>query len=177
MRISSTVCAKRQIYVKTWTGRTITVVIDLESEVANLKRVVTAKTGIPTESQQLAFGGKALTDKVLMKEYNISEGETIEMTGILLGGMKKKSLIPRPMDTERDKKRKESEPCIEVGDSIEDENAQTHLDIDPPDNAKWIEDTIKRLQDRTDDVSELEINMSGVQRQMTEVEKRLGIVL
>ena len=167
---------KKTIYVKTWKGRTITVVIDLESEVTNLKRLVAAKTGIPTESQQLAFGGKVLTDKVLMKEYNISGGETIEMTGKLLGGMKKKSLSPRPMDTERDKKRKESEPCIEVGDSLEDENAQTHLDIDPSDNARWIEDTMKRLQDRTDDVSELETNMSGVQRQMTEVEKRLEIV-
>ena len=66
------------------------------------------------------------------------------------------------MDTERDKKRKESEPCIEVGDSLEEENAQTHLDIDPSDNARWIEDTMQRLKDRTDDVSELETNMSGV---------------
>ena len=90
--------------------------------------------------------------------------------------MKKKSLSPKPMDTERDKKRKESEPCIEVGDSLEDENAQTHLDIDPSDNARWIEDTMKRLKDRTDDVSELETNMSGVKWQMTEVEKRLETV-
>ena len=167
---------KKDIYVKTWTERTITAVIDPESEVKNLKRLAAAKTGIPTESQQLTFGGKVLTDKALMKEYNISGGATIEMTAKLLGGMKKKSLSPRPMDTERDKKRKESEPCIEVGDSLEDENAQTHLDIDPSDNARWIEDTMKRLKDRTDDVSELETNMSGVKWQMTEVEKRLETV-
>ena len=150
--------------------------IDLESEVKNLKRLAAAKTGIPTESQQLTFGGKILTDKVLMKEYNISGGETVEMTAKLLGGMKKKSLSPRTMDTERDKKRKESEPCIEVGGSLEDENAQTHLDIDASDNARWIEDAMKRLKDRRDDVSELETNMSGVQWQMTEVEKRLETV-
>ena len=115
-------------------------------------------------------------DKVLMKEYNISGGETIEMTAKLLGGMKKKSLSPKPMDTERDKKRKESEPCIEVGDSLEEENAQTHLDINPTDSARWIEDAMKKLKERTDDVSELENNMSGVQWKMTEVEKKLETV-
>ena len=75
--------------VKTWTGRTITVVIDPERATKNLKRMVEAKTGVPTESQQLTFGGKVLMDKVLMKDYNISGGETIEMTAKLPGGMKK----------------------------------------------------------------------------------------
>ena len=52
-------------------GRTITVVLDSERAVKNLKRLVAAKTGIPTESQQVTFGGKVITDKVQMKEYNI----------------------------------------------------------------------------------------------------------
>ena len=167
---------EKTIYVKTWTGRTITAVIDPERATKNMKRMIAAKTGVPTASQQLTFGGKVLMDKVLMKDYGISGGETIEMTAKLLGGMKKKSLSPKPMDTERDKKSKESEPCIEVGDSLEEENAQTHLDIDPSDNARWMEDALKRLKDRTDDVSELETNMSGVQWKMTEVEKKLETV-
>ena len=111
-----------------------------------------------------------------MKDCGISGGETIEMTAKLVGGMKKKSLSPRPVDTERDKKRKEWEPCIGVGDCLEEENAQTHLDIDPSDNARWMEDTLKKLKDRTDDVSELETSMSGVQWEMTEVEKKLETV-
>ena len=85
----------KKIYVKTWPGRTITAVIDSESDAKNLKRLAAAKTGIPTESQQLTIGGKALMDKVLMKEYNISGGETIEMTAKLLGGMKKVSARDR----------------------------------------------------------------------------------
>ena len=32
---------------------------------------------------------------------------------------------------------------------------------------------MKRLQDRTDDLSDLEMNVTGMQRQMTGVEKRL----
>ena len=63
-----------------------------------------------------------------------------------------------------------------MGDSLEDENAQTHLDLDPSDNARWMEDAMKKLKERTDDVSELESNMSGVQWKMTEVEKRLETV-
>ena len=39
------------------------------------------------------------------------------MTAKLLRGTKHKSLSPKPMDTEIDKKRKESEPYIGVGDS------------------------------------------------------------
>ena len=54
---------EKTIYVKTWTGRTITAVIDPERTTRNMKRVVAEKTGVPTKSQQLTFGGKVLTDK------------------------------------------------------------------------------------------------------------------
>ena len=67
-----------------------------------------------------------------MKEHGISEGETIEMTAKLQGGMKHKSLSPKPMDTEREKKRKESEPCIDVG-SLEDENPEMNPEEEPTD--------------------------------------------
>ena len=97
------------------------------------------------------------------------------MTAKLLGGMKKKSFSPKPMDTKREK-RKESEPCIDVGDSIEEDNAETHPDIDPPDNTQWMEDTMKKMKERTHDVSELERNMSRVQWNMTEVERKLDKV-
>ena len=165
---------KKTIYVKTWTGRTITAEISPGNVAKYLKRQIEEKTGIPVGSQNLVAGGKVLKDNLPLKEYGLLGGETIEMTGQLLGGMKKKSLSPKPMETEREKKRKESEPCIEVGDSLEEEeNAQTQNDIDPSNSAKWIEDTMKRLKDRTDDLSDLEMNVTGMQRQMTGVEQRL----
>ena len=79
--------------------------IDSESDAKILKMLAAAKTGIPTESQQLIIGGKVLMDKVLMKEYNISGGETIEMTAKLLGGMKNKT---KP-ETNGHEKRQEKE--------------------------------------------------------------------
>ena len=116
--------------------------IDPERATMNMKKSK-AKAGVPTENQQLVTRGKVLTGNVPMKEYGLSGGETIVMTAELLGGTKKKSLSPKTVATDRDKKRKESEPCIEVGDSLEEENAQTHLDIEPSDNARWMEDSLK----------------------------------
>ena len=115
--------SEKTIYVKTWIGRTITAVFSPEKVTKIVKIEIKAKTGIPTDHQLLVVRGRVLTDSALMKDHGISEGETIEMTAKLLGGLKHKSLSPKPMYTEREKKRKESEPCIDVGD-LEDENPE-----------------------------------------------------
>ena len=94
---------EKTIYVKTWTGRTITAVFSPESVTRIVKGEIEAKTGIPTRMQQLVARGKVLTDNASLKDYGLSGGGTIEMTAKLLGGMKHKSLSPKPMDTERDK--------------------------------------------------------------------------
>ena len=70
-----------------------------------------------------------------MKENGISEGGTIEMTAKLLGGMKHESLSPKPMDTERDKIKKESEPNIDVS-GLEDENPEIKTEEEPTEAKK-----------------------------------------
>ena len=110
-----------------------------------------------------------------MKENGLSEGRTIGMTAKLLGGMKHKSLSPRPMDTEREKKRKESEPCIDVS-GIEDENLVTNPEDESTEARKWMRGTMKDLRQRTDDVSELERSVSTMQWNMTEVKNTLKTV-
>ena len=97
---------KKTIYVKTWTGRTITAEISPGNVAKYLKRQIEEKTGIPVESQKLVAGGKVLKDNIPLKEYGLLGGETTELTGQLLGGMKKKSLSPKPMETEREKREK-----------------------------------------------------------------------
>ena len=138
---------EKTIYVKTWTGRTITAVFSPEKVTKIVEREIEAKTGIPAEHQRLVVRGKVLTDNALLKDYGLSEEETIEMTAKLLGGMKHKSLSPKPMDTEREKRRKESEPCIDVG-SLEDENPGMNNDEEPTDAKKWMRETMKDLKQR-----------------------------
>ena len=92
--------------VKTWTGRTITVVISPEKDTRFMKKEIERKTGIPEDHQCLVAEGRVLMDNAQFKESGLSDGRTIELTAKLLGGMKHKSLSPKPMETERDKKRK-----------------------------------------------------------------------
>ena len=101
---------EKTIFVKTWTGRTVSLETDLDHAVETVKRQLEAKTGIPKDHQHLTSRGKVLMDNRTLKDYYISRGETIELSALLLGGMKNKSLSPAPMRTDREKKRKESEP-------------------------------------------------------------------
>ena len=96
---------EKTIYVKTWGGRTVSLVTDLDHAVGTLKRQLEAKTGIPKNHQYLMSRGKVLKDSGTLKEYGLSGGETVEMTAKLLGGMKHKSLSPTPM-VDREKKGK-----------------------------------------------------------------------
>ena len=49
---------EKTIYVKTWTGRTVSLVTDLNHAVGTVKRQLEAKTGIPKDHQHLASRGK-----------------------------------------------------------------------------------------------------------------------
>ena len=71
------------IFVKTRTGKTI-ITLDVEPEdtIQNVKRKLTDEVGIPTDKQQLAFddvvfAGKKLKDHITLKDYNIKRESTL----------------------------------------------------------------------------------------------------
>ena len=111
-------------------------------------------------------------DNASFKESGLSDGKTIELTEKLLGGMKHKSLSPKPMETERDKKRKESEPCIDVS-SLDEGNAVDNHEDKPIETRKWMREAMKDLRQMTDDVSDLERSVNNMQWDMTEVKNTL----
>ena len=82
----------------------------------------------------------------MMKDYNITGGETIEMTALLLGGTKHKSLSPAPMDAERDKKRKESEPYIDVTGLEEEKLESAASEEETATTKKWMNSVMKDLK-------------------------------
>ena len=87
------------------TINTITAKISPERTTELVKMQIEAKTGIPADNYQLVARGRVFMDNMPLKEYGLSGEETIDMTSKLMGGMKHKSLSPKPMDTEREKKK------------------------------------------------------------------------
>ena len=160
---------EKTIYVKTWTGKSITVEIDLRYTVDTVKGQIEAKMRIPRNHQHLTSKGKVLMGKKMMKDYNITGSETIEMTALLLGGTKHKSLSPTPVDAERDKKRFEYEPYIDLT-GLEDEKPESAASEEETSTTKkWMKSMMKDIRDRTDDISEFEKTMTEMKFEMEEV--------
>ena len=79
-----------QIFLRTLTGRTITLSVNPSTSINDLKRMVYDKEGIPIDMQRLVYGCGQLNDGTL-SDYNIQREATLHLTLRLLGGMPPKS--------------------------------------------------------------------------------------
>ena len=87
-----------QIFVRTLSGSTITLSINLDLSISDVKFMIQDRLGIPPSDQRLVCCGKQLQDDNTLRDYNIHNEATLHLAMRLCGGGQDDDIKAPPLE-------------------------------------------------------------------------------